>query len=94
MENMRNSIEIVSIRKIEGTGNLKAFVDIRVAGVVVITQCAVIDGKRGLFATMPRQLSGEGRWRDVVIVADDDVREHWQAEIIKAYEEEILQAEK
>ncbi len=80
--------EIVSVRRLEGAGNLKAFVDIRVGGALVITQCAVMDGKRGLFASLPRQLARDGRWRDVVIAADDDLRAHYQAEILRAYEEE------
>lgn len=84
---MDHQIEIVSVRKVNGVGSLKAFVDIRVYGVVVITQCAVLDGKRGLFATLPRQLNREGLWRDVVIVADDKVREEWQEAILEAYEE-------
>ncbi len=83
--------EIVSIRKMDGAGNLKAFVDIRVGGALVITQCAVMDGKRGLFASLPRQLSRDGRWRDVVIAADDELRTHYQAEILKAYEEEAAE---
>lgn len=89
---MDHQIEIVSVRKIAGAGNLKAFVDIRVYGVVVITQCAVFDGKRGLFTTLPRQLNREGLWRDVVIVADDKVREEWQEAILKAYEETMVEA--
>jgi DNA-binding cell septation regulator SpoVG len=83
--------EIVSIRKMDGAGNLKAFVDIRVGGALVITQCAVMDGKRGLFASLPRQLSRDGRWRDVVIAADDELRTHYQSEILKAYEEEAAE---
>jgi DNA-binding cell septation regulator SpoVG len=83
--------EIVSIRKMDGAGNLKAFVDIRVGGALVITQCAVMDGKRGLFASLPRQLSRDGRWRDVVIAADDELRAHYQSEILKAYEEEAAE---
>lgn len=83
-----NECEIVSVRKLEGTGNLKAFVDIRVGGALVITQCAVMDGKRGLFASLPRQLARDGRWRDVVIAADDELRAHYQTEILRAYEEE------
>lgn len=84
-----NECEIVSVRRLEGAGNLKAFVDIRVGGALVITQCAVMDGKRGLFASLPRQLARDGRWRDVVIAADDELRAQYQAEILRAYEEEM-----
>lgn len=84
--------EIVSVRRLDGTGNLKAFVDIRVGGALVITQCAVMDGKRGLFASLPRQLARDGKWRDVVIAADDELRAHYQGEILRAYEEELSAA--
>ena len=84
-----NECEIVSVRRLEGAGNLKAFVDIRIGGALVITQCAVMDGKRGIFATLPRQLARDGRWRDVVIAVDDELRARYQAEILRAYEEEM-----
>ena len=84
-----NECEVVSVRRMEGNGNLKAFVDIRVGGALVITQCAVLDGKRGMFASLPRQLARDGRWRDVVIAADDELRAHYQAQILQAYEEEM-----
>lgn len=89
---MKHPIEVISVRKLEGAGNLRAFVDIRVYGTVVITQCSVMDGRRGLMANMPRQLSRDGRWRDVVIVADDVVRAQWSAEILKAYEAALEEA--
>lgn len=85
------SVEVVSVRPIPNApGNLRAFVDIRVGGALVITQCAVLDGKRGLFAILPRQLARDGRWRDVVIAADDDLRQVYQNAILKAYEEEVV----
>jgi DNA-binding cell septation regulator SpoVG len=82
------SIEVLSVRLLEGVGNLRAFVDIRVGGVVVITQCAVLEGrgKRGLFAVLPRQPRRDGGWRDVVIVADDAVRTAYEREIMSAYQ--------
>ena len=79
------SVEVISVRKYESLGHLKAFVDIRVAGCLVITQCMVIDGKRGLFANLPRQLGRDGKFHDVVIAADDDLRAHLHEAILEAY---------
>lgn len=90
----KKEIEIVSVRKIEGTGNLKAFVDVRVFGFLVITQCAVMEGRRGLFAVLPRQLARDGKWRDVVICADDEIKSAWCDAILKAYEQELEEAAK
>lgn len=82
-------VSVISVRHIEGAaGNLKAFVDIQF-GPLVITQCAVMEGKRGLFATLPRQLSRDGRWRDVVMCVDDEVKEEIQKAILKGYRADI-----
>lgn len=80
------NVEVISVRKLEGAGNLRAFVDIRIAGALIITQCAVLDGKRGLIAHLPRQLARDGKWRDVVIAPDNELMTHYEKEILKAYE--------
>ena len=85
-------IEIISIRRLEGAGNLKAFVDIRVGGELVIIQCAVMTGLRGLFACLPRQLARDGRWRDIVVVGTQELRDHYCDAILKAYEAEVTTA--
>ena len=83
------SVEVVSVRPIDGAGNLRAFVDIRVGGALVITQCAVLDGKRGLFAVLPRQLARDGRWRDVIVATDAELAEVYQKAILEAYEADV-----
>lgn len=91
MQTLKN-IEVVGVRRLEGCGALKAFVDIRIGGVLVITQCAVLDGKRGLFVTMLRQMGRDGRWRDAVMVLDEDLKREWDTAILLAYEKEMAVA--
>ncbi len=79
--------DIVSVRKLEGTGNLKAFVDIRIGGSLIIKGCAIMDGKNGIFASLPRKLGRDGQWTDVVLVSDEELKQHYEKEILKAYEE-------
>jgi DNA-binding cell septation regulator SpoVG len=86
-------LELVSIRRTEGAGNLKAFVDIKF-GPLIITQCAVMDGKRGLFATLPRQLSRDGHWRDIILCTEDDTRQEIWKFIIDEYEKEVSNVSK
>jgi len=76
------------MRPLEQMGNLKAFADMRI-GDIIIRNCAVFEGKRGTFATLPRQVSKDGRWSDVVIVADDDLKNKCQEELLHAYEAEV-----
>ena len=77
--------DIVAVRRLEGDGNLKAFVDIRLGKGLVIRGCTVVDGKNGLFASLPRRLGRDGRWADVVIPETDDLRSFYHEQILKAY---------
>lgn len=79
--------DVVSIRRFEGDGNLKAFIDIRVGGALIIRGCTVFDGKNGRFVSMPRRLGKDGRWTDVVVTSDDDIKTHYEKEILKAYDD-------
>ena len=82
------SIKVVHIAKINGEGNLKAFIDVEYAG-LIIKKCSVINGKRGLFVSMPRKVDNMGRWMDTVVPVSDDLREAFNDVILEAYEKEI-----
>ena len=85
-------IEIISIRRMGGCGNLLAFMDIRIGGALVITQCAIMTGKRGIFATLPRQLARDGHWRDVIVVPDQALLDHYREVMTREYELEVTKA--
>lgn len=84
---MITDYEVISIRRIDGAGNLKAFVDVKV-GCFVFTQCSVMEGKRGLMFSLPRQLARDGRWRDTIICTDLKVQESLAEFILNAYNKE------
>ena len=78
--------EVITVHRLEGTGNLKAFVDIRIGGALVIKGCTVMEGKKGMFASMPRRLGKDGRWADVVVVSDE-LKGHYEQEMLKAFQD-------
>lgn len=47
-------------------GTLKAFVDLSINDTVVIKGLRVIEGKKGLFVTMPREQGKDSKWYDQV----------------------------
>ena len=59
-------VEVADIRKITGDGNLKAFADVRLGGSLLIKGVSVMKGKNGVFVSMPRKASKDGRWFDVL----------------------------
>lgn len=78
--------EVITVHRLEGTGNLKAFADIRIGGAVVVKGCTIMEGKNGTFASMPRRLNRDGRWSDVVVVSDE-LKGHYEQEILKAFQD-------
>ena len=79
--------EVISVRKINGEGNLKAFVDIRIGGGLVVKGCTVLNGKKGLFASLPRKVNNIGQWQYVVVPVDDELKSRYQSVIMAAFEE-------
>ena len=59
-------IEVVDIRKIVGEGKIKAMADVKLADCLLVKGFCVMEGKNGIFVTMPRRLAKDGRWLDVV----------------------------
>ena len=86
---MKHEIQAISVRKLDGDGTLKAFVDIRMDSVIVIQGCCVMENKKGLFVAMPRKVNRDGQWRDMVIVLDESLKEQIEKVILDAYNESI-----
>ena len=80
-------VEVVDIRKIVGDGNLKAFADVRVGDSLVIKGFCVMQGKSGVFVSMPRKASKDGRWFDI-LEPDDTLKRELENKVLKSYERE------
>ena len=80
-------IEVVDIRKITGDGKLKAFADVRVGDSLVIKGFCVMEGKNGIFVSMPRKASKDGRWFDVV-EPDESMKRLLEDKVMESYDRE------
>ena len=80
-------IEVVDIRKIVGDGKLKAFADVRVGDCLVIKGFCVMEGKNGIFVSMPRKASKDGRWFDMV-EADESFKRELENKVLESYDRE------
>jgi DNA-binding cell septation regulator SpoVG len=80
-------LEVVDIRKIVGDGNLKAFADVRVGESLVIKGFCVMQGKSGIFVSMPRKASKDGRWFDI-IEPDDTLKRQLENKVLESYDRE------
>lgn len=81
-------VEVVDVRKINGDGNLKAFADVKVGGSLVIKGFSVMQGKRGVFVSMPKKAGKDGKWFDIVTPLDESLKRELLDRVLEAYDKE------
>ena len=78
-------VEVVDIRKITRDGNLKAFADVKVGGSLLIKGICIMNGKKGIFVSMPRKVTKDGRWLDV-LEPDEALRDEIEEKVMRSYD--------
>ena len=78
-------IEVAKIHRLEGEGNLKAFCDIIVSDALLIKGIRIVEGKKGLFVSMPSKQSKDGKWYDSIRPTSKEIRDALNDVIIKAF---------
>lgn len=68
------NFKVARMFRLENGSAVKAFVDISVNDMILIRDLRVIDGKKGLFVSLPRSQGKDGRWYDSVRILDKDSR--------------------
>ena len=66
--------------------SLKAFASITIDDAVCITGIRIVEGKNGLFMSMPQSKDNEGEYHDVVFPITKDAREAIQDAVLDEYE--------
>ena len=81
-------ITSVNIRKVDKEDtNLRAFANITIDDSLAVKDLRIIDGNNGLFVAMPSRKNKEGVYRDIVHPINQEVRDMFEEEILKAYNE-------
>ena len=85
MENASLEFSITRLHKINNGNALKAFVDISVNDALLIKGLRIIDGKNGIFVSMPQELAKDNKWYDTVRCLNDEIKEQISQEVLSAY---------
>ena len=59
------NITDIRIRRLEGSGEMKAIVSITIDDEFVLHDIKVVDGEKGLFIAMPSKKTADGEYRDI-----------------------------
>lgn len=79
-------IEVSRLHRLDGTGFTRAFADVSIADSIIIKGIRIIEGKEGLFVSMPREEGKDGKWYNTVIPLRRDVKEEIERVVLEAYE--------
>jgi len=86
---MKTKIEVTEVRPIAGIGNLKALVDVKLNGYILIRGFSVVDSAHGLIATPPRKVGRDGRWYEILTPLNASIQTRLEAAVLMAYQAEI-----
>jgi len=78
-------IKVVKIHRLSQESRIKAFVDLGINGAILIKGVRVIQGKRGLFVSMPVEQGKNDRWYERVRCLNSDIKNLVAQKVLEAY---------
>ena len=87
MDSATGELEVKRLVKYDGGSSLKAYCDLAVNNQFLIKGLRVVEGKSGLFVSMPRQQGKDSKWYDSVVALDKEVRNAVGRVVLEAYEQ-------
>lgn len=79
---------------VKSNSQLKAFVTITIDGEFVVKGLKIIEGKSGIFVSMPSEKGEDGMYYDSVFPITADCREYIINTVLEQYEEDTKAAQK
>ncbi len=83
-------VKVHKIYCFKGEKALKAFADIAVNGALLIKGVKVIEGREGLFVSMPQEQGKDNRWYESVRCLNKDIREVINEVVLTTYQSQVI----
>lgn len=78
-------MEVNRLHKLDGTGATKAFCDLSVSDSIIIKGLRIVEGKDGLFVSMPREEGKDGKWYNTVLPLKREIKDEIERLVLEAY---------
>ena len=78
-------LAVTRLHKLDGKGATKAFCDVSILDSIVINGLKVVEGKEGLFVSMPQEAGKDGKWYNTVIPLKREVKDQIERIVLEAY---------
>jgi len=80
------ALQVVRLYRFEGDSKIKAFCDVSV-GDFIVKGLRVLEGKNGLFLSMPQEKSKDGKWYNTFFPATKEARQLLTDLVLEAYQQ-------
>ena len=80
------ALQVVRLYRFEGDSKIKAFCDVSV-GDFIVKGLKVLEGKNGLFLSMPQEKSKDGKWYNTFFPATKEARQLLTDLVLEAYQQ-------
>ncbi|MBF0571375.1 MAG: septation protein SpoVG family protein [Candidatus Omnitrophica bacterium] len=77
--------KVIKIHRLGKDSRIKAFVDLGINDALLIKGIRIVQGKKGLFVSMPTQQGKNERWYERVRCLNEDVRLLMAEKVLEAY---------
>lgn len=78
-------VAVKRMNRFNGEGAAKAFCDVAIGEAFLIKGIKVVEGKKGLFVSMPREQGKDGNWYDTVVPLTKEARARVSEIVLGAY---------
>jgi len=78
-------IKIIKIHRLAQDSRIKAFVDLGINDALLIKGIRIVQGKKGLFVSMPVEKGKNERWYERVRCMNQDIRSLIAGKVLEAY---------
>lgn len=90
MHSLEAELSVKRMVRFDGEGSLKAFCDLAIGEMLLVKGLRVVEGKNGLFVSMPRQQGKDGKWYDIVAMLTKEVGAEVTRVVLEAYKQEEI----
>ena len=78
-------VKIIKIHRLPQDSRVKAFVDLGINDALLIKGLRIVQGKKGLFVTMPTEQGKNERWYERVRCMNQNIRSLIAEKVLEAY---------
>ena len=86
MDQSTLEFKVVRIHKLPEGSTLKAFIDMSVNEALLIKGLRIVEGKGGVFVSMPQEQRKDNRWYDSILCLKQEVRDEISRKVLSAYQ--------